>query len=312
MTAPWQTAAEQAATLGSVYRLNGHPLFAMTYHGATPPTHARAELLACGGTGPGCGVGCSVFTTAGNTGRPVVGRNFDFEHHPAMVVWCNPPGCHASVSFADISYLGFDLDNLDDIEEPERNRALLLAPLLPFDGMNDQGVVVAMAAVPDWQLASRPGRPRAGSVSILRPVLDRADSTADAVDIFTSYDIDFEDDPPLHYMFADATGSAVVELVGGRPAAQWRRGAWQLMVNFTLEGSTPAERDADRRYSLGVAKLDQAGGRLDWRQAFDVLAAVAQDDTQWSTVYEPADRTIHVATGHRFHQPHRLTVTGSV
>lgn len=312
MTAAWQTAAERAATLGSVHRLNGHPLFAMTYHGATPPTRARAELLGSDAGLPGSGAGCSVFTTAGNAGRLVVGRNFDFEHHPAMVVWCDPPGRHASVSFADISYLGFDLDNLDAIEDPERNQALLLAPLLPFDGMNDQGVVVAMAAVPEWQPAQRPGRPRAGSVSVLRPVLDRAGSAADAVDIFASYDIDFEDDPPLHYMFADATESAVVELAGGRAVTRWRHGPWQLMVNFTLEGSTPQERDADWRYSLGAAKLEEAGGRLDWRQAFDVLAAVAQNDTQWSTVYEPADRGVHVATGHRFHEPRRLTVTAPV
>lgn len=326
MIAPWQTAAEEAATLASVRRLSDHPLFAMAYRGATPPPHARAELLAAGGIAPGGpapggpapggpapggGAGCSVFTAAGSAGRPVFGRNFDFERHPAMVVWCDPPGGHASVALADISYLGFDLDRLDNVVDPARNRALLLAPLLPFDGMNDQGVVVAMAAVPEWQVVPRPGRPGAGSVSVLRPVLDRAGSVADAVEIFSGYDIDYEDDPPLHYMFADATGrSAVVELVGGRPAVRWREGPWQLMVNFTLEGSTPEERDADWRYALAAARLDQAGGLLDRRQAFDLLAAVGQDDTQWSAVYEPAEGTVHVATGRRVHEPRRLAVTG--
>ena len=49
---------------------------------------------------------------------------------------------------------------------------------------------------------------------MIRLVLDRAASLAEAVAIFRRTAVDFTGGPPLHYLVADATGaSAVIEYV---------------------------------------------------------------------------------------------------
>lgn len=123
------------------------------------------------------------------------------------------------------------------------------------------------------------------------------------------YDISYEDDPPLHYLFADRSGaSLILEFVDGSPLVQRREGPWQLMVNFTLAGSDAEERAADWRYATGERLLEDTGGVLDTAAAFELLAAVQQEDTQWSVVYDMSATALEVATGRRFDRPHRLAV----
>jgi len=65
---------------------------------------------------------------------------------------------YASVSMVDITYLGFkesQLKNLTDLPIEDR-LALLDAPSMPFDGMNEHGLVIGMAAVPADQIEPDP------------------------------------------------------------------------------------------------------------------------------------------------------------
>ena len=86
------------------------------------------------------------------------GRNFDFDDEPGAAAAPPPAGRLPVVSLVDISYLGFDRRNLHRSTPDD----LAGAARLPFDGMNERGVAVAMAAVPEAQLAGR-GRDRARS-----------------------------------------------------------------------------------------------------------------------------------------------------
>ena len=38
----------------------------------------------------------------------VLGRNFDFDDHPALLLHHRPPGAYRSISLVDIAYLGVD------------------------------------------------------------------------------------------------------------------------------------------------------------------------------------------------------------
>ncbi|MGC1215398.1 MAG: hypothetical protein WA890_29600 [Micromonospora sp.] len=69
------------------------------------------------------------------------------------------PDGYASVSLVDISYLGVG-------PEPVGDRRLLNAPLLPFDGMNERGLAVGLAADDRATARPVPGRPTVGSVRI--------------------------------------------------------------------------------------------------------------------------------------------------
>ncbi|HVE30862.1 MAG TPA: carcinine hydrolase/isopenicillin-N N-acyltransferase family protein [Mycobacteriales bacterium] len=286
-------------TLASLTLLDDHPLYEMTYAGALPPILPAAgapdPAATTGPSGLRKPFGCTVFL-AGDPARPVLGRNFDWDPNPALILHTNPPGGTATTSVVDISYLGYDRAHLADLDTPAGRRALLRAPLLPFDGMNEHGLAVGMAAEETAVATRRPGRALVGSVRIMRLVLEHARTVRQAVAVLGAYDLDFNGGPPLHYFVADATGaSAIVEFVGGRFTVIPRGDQpWQVMVNFQQATSTEASRRADRRWRTATARLAAARGRLDPRQVLGLLADVRQGHTQWSVAYDLKGRRAYV------------------
>ena len=129
--------------------------------------------------------------------------------------------------------------------------------------MNEKGVAVAMAAVPD---ARTPAGRTVGSLGVMRQVLDRAASVEEAVAIFRGASIDFSGGPPLHYLVADAAGAgAVIEYVGGRVHVIERGSQpYIAMTNFVLTGDAPADdryRTRGRRRSTRAQRRDDAADR---------------------------------------------------
>jgi choloylglycine hydrolase len=269
-----------AAPAPELRKVDAYPLYELTDTAPTPTLEASV------GTS---GWACTVFFGAG--GEPIVGRNFDFHDEPALVLHHRPPGAYRSVSVVDISYLGFDRRHLDGISAA----GLKDASRLPFDGMNERGVAVAMAAVP----SAKPGPGRlVGSLGVMGLVLDRAASVGAAFELFRAAAPDFSGGPPLHYLVADASGaSAVVEYVRGRVRVI-ERGArpWQAMTNFVLTGA----RGADHRYRTAARALGAARGRLTPASAIALLQRVRQPITRWSAAYDLRARTLHIVMGQKY------------
>lgn len=91
--------------------------------------------------------GCSAFAAQNPEGQRIFARNFDFDDAPAMLLETAPSDGYASVSIVNLAFAGYGEGNLPDASLP--NRFLTLAgPYLPFDGMNEMGVAVALLAVP--------------------------------------------------------------------------------------------------------------------------------------------------------------------
>lgn len=180
------------------------------------------------------------------------------------------------------------LARLGELDSPAGRRTLLKAPLLPFDGMNEHGLAVGMAAEESAVAARRPGRTLVGSVRVMRLALEQARTVRQAVDVLGRYDVDFDGGPPLHYFVADATGaSAIIEWVGGRFTVIPRgTQPWQVMVNFQQATSTAASRQADTRWRTATSRLAAARGRLDPAGVLGLLQDVRQGHTQWSVAYD--------------------------
>lgn len=272
--------------IGSLRQLDDHPLWTMRYEGdydrmknVTQPT-------------PATPFGCSLFAT-NDAADPLFARNFDWDPAPAMLLFTDPADGYASASMVDLSYLG--------VTDPAEDASKLVdAPLLPFDGMNEKGLAIGLAAVPDAQPGSRPDRPTVGSVRIIRLVLDTAATVEEAKKVFEEHNVDFDGGPPLHYLVADATGkSAAIEFVDGKVVAL----PTQAAVNFTLSGTDEASRDTDSRYRTATEGLSPG---MDWRGAMDLLSDVQQGHTQWSVVYGLKTGSVHVSTSKRFDQVHEL------
>ncbi|GIH76974.1 hypothetical protein Plo01_34030 [Planobispora longispora] len=298
-----QSAADIRRTIESMRRLDDLPLYEMTFHGSyDPEAPVTEESLAA----PAGDWACSLFflPATGPGDRPLFGRNFDWDPHPAMAVHADPPGGYASVSMVDLFYvLGSAAP--PDPADPRTRRRMAHAVLTPFDGVNEKGLAVGMAQTPDGKLpAEAADRPDVGSVRIIRLMLDRAATVDEALDVMRRYDVRFGPDPQLHYLIADATGrSAVVEYADGRMNVIEDR----VLTNFTMTGTEKAERTAETRYGKLDAGLPKA---RTWQDGMNLLQRVAQGHTRWSAVYDLSDGTARVVTGKRWERVHTIPLAG--
>ncbi|MFC4062094.1 linear amide C-N hydrolase [Planomonospora corallina] len=292
-----QSASDIRRTIESLRRVDDLPLYEMTFHGSYDRRAPVDEELLSAQAGDWA---CSLFALpASGAGGPVLfGRNFDWDDHPAMIVHADPPDGHASLSVVDLHYVLGD-GGTPDPADPQTRRRMAHAVLLPFDGVNDKGLAVGMAQVPDGELpARRAGRPAVGSVRIMRIVLDEAATVDEALEIMRGHDIDFSGGPQLHYMIADATGrSVVVEFARGRLNVIEDR----ALTNFAMTGTGPRQRMADGRYRTLVSGMPDV---RDWKDAMALLARVAQGHTRWSVVYDLRDATARVVTVKRWERVH--------
>ncbi|WP_433686219.1 linear amide C-N hydrolase [Micromonospora carbonacea] len=295
-TASRQDPAQADRTLASLRRVDDLPMWEMTYVGDYDPTVGTDAA-------PPSPFGCSLFAASGDPGRPLFARNFDWDANPALVLRTDPPDGYATVSLVDMSYLGVGAD-------PTGDRRLLNAPLLPFDGMNERGLAVGLAADDGATVRAEPGKPMVGSVRILRLVLDQAATVDEAVAVFGRHNLDFDGGPPLHYLLADATGaSAVVEFVDGAMRVEKGRGGWQALTNVPVVGVPEERRRADHRYGVLAAALTKAGGVVDDRAALELLNDVRQGHTRWSVTYSLRTGEIHLRTAAGTERAYRLPVT---
>ena len=294
---------DQVATLSSLQRIDDYPLYTMRYVGAPRASETwevpeTSQVFAC-----------SLFAALGDPDNRLFGRNFDWRYSPALLLFTDrPAGGYASVSMVDIAYLGFDDRTVDLTTLPlAERRGLLDAPSWPFDGMNEAGVAVGMAAVPSADQRRDPGKPTIDSLAVMRAILDHAGNVDEAVAILRQYNIDWEGGPPLHYLVADRSGrAALVEYYGGRIIVLPNTGPWHAATNFTRSAVAGDAAGQCHRYDTLVRRLTDAGGALNPRTALDLLQAVAQSEsaTQWSVVYGMDTGQVNAVMGRRYSQAH--------
>jgi len=304
--------AEEAFTLGSLQLVDDHPLYTLRY---TAPYREIARrdgrqhqvTISQVSSPQDCPRpwGCSLFATLGSEQDRLYGRNFDWQFSPAVLLFTSPPDGYASVSMVDIEYLGFEGERsrrILDLSLEER-RSLLDAPFLPFDGMNEKGLAVGMAAVPAQEMPHDPRKPTIDHLEVMREVLDHAATVEQALDVFRSYNIDMGN-VPLHYLVASRAGdSAVVEFYQGNMVVFRNEQSWQNATNFLL-ASTDGEPEGNcPRYDRASLRLEQSGGSLSIPQAFNLLQDVSQDNTQWSIVYNMTTGQLSLAMGRKFAAP---------
>ncbi len=300
-------------TLSSLEQVADFPLYTMQFYGdydtvAAVPGKVQAA------NGVPSGWACSLFTALHDPENRVFGRNFDWEFSPALLLFTDPSDGYASVSIVDIAYLGFDGNLAHSVTDlpPIEQAGLLAAPRLPFDGMNAAGLAVGMAAVPAGGVRPDPDKETIGSLLVIREMLDHAGDVDEAVAILESYNIEYGGGPPLHYLIADRSGRAVLaEFYQGRLVIRPNDGPWHQATNFiraSVEGDVNGRCWRHDQLSEALAAAD---GRLSPAAAMDLLAGVAQPNTQWSVVYEMSTGELAVAMGRDYEQIYRFQLANS-
>lgn len=292
-------------TLSTLVQIDDFPLYSMVYDGGLEPVEENATLQRYGDEPAWA---CSLFAAYGDPNEILYGRNFDWDFSPALLLFMDPPGGYASVSMVDIYYLGFKGDRAFGITDlPLVEQAGLLdAPYLPFDGMNEAGLVVGMAAVPPGNVEQDPAKKTIDSLMVIRKILDQAATIEEAVEIIQSYNIDMGS-TPIHYLISEKSGrSVLIEFSNGEMVVLPNKFPWQMATNFLMSETSPAQEITCGRYRRIEERLSELEGEISSRQAMDLLEDVAQPSTQWSVVYRVSAGEIWVVMGGEYNQIHKI------
>jgi hypothetical protein len=301
---------EQFNTLNSLQKVDDYPLYTMTYAGTyrrRVETVFPAKTVTTTEYSPTWA--CSLFTVLLDEEILLYGRNFDWQFSPTLLLFTAPPDGYASVSMVDIAYLGFDdaaSGTILDLPIEDRTE-LLDSPYLPFDGMNEYSLAIGMAAVSPGNMQPDANKETIGSLGIIRQMLDHARNVDEAVEIMKSYNIDFTGGPPIHYLMADATGeSALVEYYNGEMHVIENEEPWHLATNFLHSAVDNPTDGGCWRYNTINTQLIETNGQIDLQAAMQLLADVAQNNTQWSVVYQMSSGTINVVMGQQYQDTHQF------
>ena len=151
-------------SLVSLKKVDDYGMFQMTYYGdygfddflkegATDDSEIEAFItkrllkglpIDLGVTGDGC----TAFVAQNENGDMIYGRNFDFSYAPSLQLFTNPTNGYASVSTVNLFFAGYSENNLPNGVSFD-SFLTLAGPYLPFDGMNEKGLVIALLAVPE-------------------------------------------------------------------------------------------------------------------------------------------------------------------
>ena len=299
-------------TLNSLQKVDDHPLYVLQYKGphrqptvATPGVneYQRSNFEF---ENPTPLWACSLFTALADPQRGVFGRNFDWEFSPALLLFTDPPDGYASVSMVDLAYF-FDapaVTQLMDLDLNDRS-PLLNTPSMPFDGLNEKGLAIGMAAVPESPTPSDPNNKSVGSLGVIRMILDHAASVEEALTIMRSVNILWHGGPQLHYLIADASGeAALVEFVAGEMVVLYNTNPWHQATNFLLSNTSSSADGICNRYDAITESLQDKQGDLSLGEAMELLGDVSQSSTQWSVIYQLHTGQISLAMGRHYSEIH--------
>lgn len=307
----FQSQLNQWRTLASLQKVDDYPLFMMTYYGDYDFQDFLQEGTQIGvrseANGQEAGEwSCTVFSALNENGSLVLGRNFDWYNHAALLLYTDPPDGYASVSLIDVSYLGYSVrnDTWGDRQE------LMEAPYWPFDGMNERGLAVGMMAVPYAKASQDPKNVTISSLQAIRLMLDYAQDVDEAISLLQNYNIEFGGGPPLHYLIGDAArNSAIIEFVDGEMIILRPDEPWQVSTNFVISQEQPEGADTSCwRYNRAYETLAQTEGSISLAEAMTLLENVSQDSTMWSVVYGMTTGDIQIAAGQKYGEVREFTL----
>jgi len=288
--------AEEAATLASLEQVDDYPLYSMTYFGDYNPYEEET------GINPAFQAdwACSLFVAFGDSDEVLYGRNFDWDFSPGLLLYTDPEDGYASVSMIDLYYLGYGGEQAFGLTDLtlEALAGMLSAPYLPFDGLNEAGLAVGFAAVPDVGTKPDPAKETIDSLMVVRKILDGAATVEEAVEIIKSYNIDWGSGPALHYLVADNSGhSALIEFSSEGIVTLENQKPWQGATNFLLSQAWTDPATHCWRYGVISERLEENEGILSPQEAINLLEDVSQENTQWSVVYQMSAGEVWIAMG---------------
>jgi hypothetical protein len=295
-------------TLSTLKIIDDYPLYSMTYQG----DYGFDEFLKVGANNDGdienfvtkrllkgldinlgvVGDGCTAFTAKNEQGDVIFARNFDFSYTPSLLLKTDPKEGYSSISTVNLTFAGYTKEKLPNGISFD-SFLMLAAPYLPFDGMNEKGLTVALLAVPEATKPKNPEMVTLNTTTTIRLLLDKAANIEEAVELLNNYNIYFSGDINCHYLISDASGnSVIVEYYDGKVQTVTSNQNFQIATNFIAYNGLNIGEGYDEfdRYNTVEQKLKETTGILSEAEAMELLINVGviyenTDKLQWSIVY---------------------------
>lgn len=240
----------------------------------------------------GLGYGCSSYCALSEDGDVFFGRNFDMSASNTgayLVVHTMPEDGYESYSTVNLGFLG-----IDEPEDPvgDDASALLLAPYIPLDGINSEGVAICVL-----QLNTTPVDADVGGdvdmtpTTIIRNVLDNAADLDEALEIFEDCNF-YTEGYAYHFMIADADGNcAVVEYVDDEMVVTRMEDDILACANVHISEAgrefynVKDGNESDDRVEAILEGVEDTDFELDAETAMEALSQAHVYSTRWSNVY---------------------------
>jgi hypothetical protein len=262
------------------------------------------------------GYSCSLFSVFGDPGTRLFGRSFD---NPAgwrcltLVVRCDPPDGHASVSLVRMRDFGFELGvDFDDLAFIDKI-ALLEAAYHPPDGINEYGVVAGLASVPVVNFRPDPEKKSIWITVLVREILDHARNVDEAAAIAGQYNICCPTAGSLgvHVLVADPSGrSIILEMFDDEIRVIENNEPWQVLTNSPVYNlSIEQQRAACWRFDWIYDFLQSENGSVEQSACMDVLNRVGNTWSQWSAVYDMSFSALHLVLDYHFDYVYHYSVS---
>ncbi len=251
--------------------------------------------------------GCSAFTLQEAHGDILMGRNYDFRRDTsAMLVYCEPENGYKSVGFAALDNISANTPE----ESMKKKLATLTAPFICLDGMNEKGVSIAVLTLDSEPVHQNTGKPVIGTTLAIRLILDRAASTAEAVELLQQYDMFASSGRDYHFYITDSTGDGrVIEYDCESETRKMVVTPVRSVTNFfALYEDQVLPNQRNGIYGHGKERYDKMEALFDYEEvytkdvAWEALKAAAQEpsadditsNTQWSILYDDTNLTAEI------------------
>ena len=251
--------------------------------------------------------GCSAFTLQEADGDILMGRNYDFRRDTsAMLVYCEPEDGYKSVGFAALDNISANTPE----DSMKKKLATLTAPFICLDGMNEKGVSIAVLTLDSEPVHQNTGKPVIGTTLAIRLILDRAASTAEAVELLQQYDMFASSGRDYHFYITDSTGDGrVIEYDCESETRKMVATPVRSVTNFfALYEDQVLPNQRNGIYGHGKERYDKMEALFDYEEvytkdaAWEALKAAAQEpsaeditsNTQWSIIYDDTNLTAEI------------------
>ena len=268
--------------------------------------------------------GCTSFNGVTPGGDYILARNFDFKDGPTLLLWTAPENGYKSIGLVDMNFLlyGYKHQNPDRLKTRLK---LLIAPYCCTDGINEEGLSVAVLELKTKATSQSNGNVPLPTTAVVRAVLDSCSTVDEAIEKFRKFDMKDSLFCCYHYQIIDRSGrSVVIEYLNNEmkiieePVVPGGIVTLQALTNFFIsEGGDNAKAMGYDRFDIVKNDLLETKGLYTEKEAMGVLKRCNLDyprfcyqvTTLWSAVYNASKALVDICAGMDYEHQYRFDVT---